>query len=363
MESLENLRSNWNSKRMEVISTNRCLITQVRYCKEVGLDLDLDNMTQELDNVFASFSSAHRAYMDELETVVDQSSHCQALNTDFLWMYGKIRDAKKQVSIANKVIASIKKVSDKIDCMVYIGGSITSKAVDEIQKIQSKMDNNVSKFPESKFGSDVVTMHGPTDDVEKAVTLLEAKQLSGDTGEIKAKPQHHKFLNDKAGIHMQKAGTFVEADNDSFLYYKADMTHIESKRDMLGSKVNKKEVVEAVTIIQTPLLAKKKEAPDISVSVQGVTSRWHTKKLPRARQKSYHRRTEIDKKIDRIGKDYKMKFGKGTRNSFHYGKVKVTTPKKLEKMKPLGGESETEYCGTGASGLSSDLVTLETHIP
>ena len=355
MESLENLRSNWNSKRMEVISTNRCLITQVRYCKEVGLDLDLDNMTQKLDNVFASFSSAHRAYMDELETVVDQSSHCQALNTDFLWMYGKIRDAKKQVSIANKVIASIK-VGDKIDWMVDIGGSTTSKAVDKIQKIQSKMDNNVSKFPESKFGSDVVTMHGPTDDVEKAVTLLEAKQLSGDTGEIKAKPQHHKFLNDKAG-------TFVEADNDSFLYYKADMTHIESKRDMLGSKVNKKEVVEAVTIIQTPLLAKKKEAPDISVSVQGVTSRWHTKKLPRARQKSFHHRTKINKQIYRIRKGYKMNFGKLTRNGTNYDKVKVTTPKKLEKMKPLDGECETEYCGKGASGLSSDLVTLETHIP
>ena len=187
-------------------------------------------------------------------------------------------------------------------------------------------------------------------------------QLSGDTGEIKAKPQHHKFLNDKAGIHMQKAGTFVEADNDSFLYYKADMTHIESKRDMLGSKVNKKEVVEAVTIIQTPLLAKKKEAPDISVSVQGVTSRWHTKKPPRARQKSYHRTTEINKEIYRIGKGYKMNVGKLhlTRNS---SKVRVTTPKKLEKMKPLGGECETEYCGTGASGLSSDLVTLETHIP
>ena len=48
-----------------------------------------------------------------------------------------------------------------------------------------------------------------------------------------------------------------------------------------------------------------------------------------------------------------------TRNS---SKVRVTTPKKLEKMKPLGGECETEYCGTGASELSSDLDTLETHL-
>ena len=69
---------------------------------------------------------------------------------------------------------------------------------------------------------------------------------------------------------------------------------------------------------------------------KGVTSRWHTKKLPRktheglrkvacigawhpsrihytvprAGQKGYHHRTEINKKIYRIGEGYKMKDGK-----------------------------------------------------
>ena len=79
--------------------------------------------------------------------------------------------------------------------------------------------------------------------------------------------------------------------------------------------------------------------------------------------KGYHRRTEIIQKLYRIGKGYKMRIGKLLKSSIHYGKVKDPNPKKLEKMKPLGGECETEYCGTGASGLSSDLVTLETHIP
>ena len=54
----------------------------------------------------------------------------------------------------------------------------------------------------------MVTVRGPTNDVEKAVKLLkemsEEKQLSGVTVEIKAKPQHHKFLIGKAGIHIQK---------------------------------------------------------------------------------------------------------------------------------------------------------------
>lgn len=64
------------------------------------------------------------------------------------------------------------------------------------------------KFPEPNSGSDNVTVRGPKEDVEKAVKLLkelsEEKQLSGITAEVKAKPQHHKFLIGKSGIHIQK---------------------------------------------------------------------------------------------------------------------------------------------------------------
>merc|ERR1712032_724627 len=74
---------------------------------------------------------------------------------------------------------------------------------------------------------------------------------------------------------------------------------------------------------------------------KGVTSRWHTKKLPRkthkglrkvacigawhparvaysvarSGQKGYHHRTEINKKIYRIGAGYKMKDGKLVKNN------------------------------------------------
>ena len=40
-------------------------------------------------------------------------------------------------------------------------------------------------------GSDVMTVRGPKEDVEKAM-------------EIRAKSQHHKFLIGKAGIHIRK---------------------------------------------------------------------------------------------------------------------------------------------------------------
>merc|ERR1712076_84333 len=56
---------------------------------------------------------------------------------------------------------------------------------------------------------------------------------------------------------------------------------------------------------------------------KGVTSRWHTKKLPsriqstvpRAGQKGYHHRTEVNKKIYRMGAGYTMKDGKLVKNN------------------------------------------------
>merc|ERR1712147_541949 len=60
--------------------------------------------------------------------------------------------------------------------------------------------------------------------------------------------------------HMGKCKAFPKDDASkpvhmtAFLGYKAGMTHIVREVDRPGSKVNKKEVVEAVTIIETPPL-------------------------------------------------------------------------------------------------------------
>merc|ERR1712234_71485 len=92
--------------------------------------------------------------------------------------------------------------------------------------------------------------------------------------------------------------------------------------------------------------------------VKGVTSRWHTKKLPRkthkglrkvacigawhpsrvqftvarAGQKGYHHRTEINKKIDRIGEGYKMKDGKLVKNN-----AKTEYDLADKSINPMGG--------------------------
>ena len=116
-----------------------------------------------------------------------------------------------------------------------------NKAVGDIQKIQSEMANIVSKeikipakihtpmigargkliqsirdecgdvqirFPDSKSGSDVVTVRGPTDDVEKAVKLLkemsEEIQLNVVTLEIEVNPEHHPMIIGRRGAVIAK---------------------------------------------------------------------------------------------------------------------------------------------------------------
>merc|ERR1712045_991229 len=58
--------------------------------------------------------------------------------------------------------------------------------------------------------------------------------------------------------HRGKVKAFPKDDSSkpchltAFIGYKAGMTHIAREADRPGSKVNKKEIVEAVTIIETP---------------------------------------------------------------------------------------------------------------
>uniref|UniRef100_A0A5F7Z963 Large ribosomal subunit protein uL3 n=1 Tax=Macaca mulatta TaxID=9544 RepID=A0A5F7Z963_MACMU len=216
----------------------------------------------------------------------------------------------------------------------------------------------------------------------------------------------------RSSRHRGKVKSFPKDDPSkpvhltAFLGYKAGMTHIVREVDRPGSKVNKKEVVEAVTIVETPpmmrllpLRQKKAHLMEIQVNggtvaekldwarerleqqvpvnqvfgqdemidvigvtkgkgYKGVTSRWHTKKLPRkthrglrkvacigawhparvafsvarAGQKGYHHRTEINKKIYKIGQGYLIKDGKLIKNN-------ASTDYDLsdKSINPLGG--------------------------
>merc|ERR1719323_1854072 len=148
-----------------------------------------------------------RRIRDETDTRIDLPD--SGSDSDMITITGKKANVNKAVSEIQKIqneMANITSQEVKIpakihNTMIGAGGKL-------IQSIMNDCGGVAIKFPEPNSGSDVVTVRGPTDDVEKAVKLLkemsEEKQLSGITAEIKAKPQHHKFLIGKAGIHIQK---------------------------------------------------------------------------------------------------------------------------------------------------------------
>merc|ERR1711908_24762 len=140
----------------------------------------------------------------------------------------------------------------------------------------------------------------------------------------------------------------------AFMGYKAGSTHILRDVDKAGSKAHKKEVVEAVTIIEAP--------PMIVCGMvgyyEGVITRWGITMLPRkthkglrkvacigswhpsrvkftvarAGQNGYHHRTEINKKVYKIAKGVRAADGKITQNN-------ATTDFDLtvKGITPLGG--------------------------
>merc|ERR1712107_396203 len=66
---------------------------------------------------------------------------------------------------------------------------------------------------------------------------------------------------DSVGLELLEVAVVYSGREPGFMGYKAGMSHIVREMDRPGSKNNKKEVVEAVTIIETP--------PMIAVGVVG----------------------------------------------------------------------------------------------
>ncbi|PSN46530.1 Vigilin [Blattella germanica] len=77
-----------------------------------------------------------------------------------------------------------------------------------IQSISDDCGGVAIKFPQAESHSDKVTVRGPKEDVKRAIQQLQEltneRQLSSFSAEVRAKPQHHKFLIGKSGCNIKK---------------------------------------------------------------------------------------------------------------------------------------------------------------
>jgi len=148
-----------------------------------------------------------RRIRDETDTKIDLPN--PGSDSDMITITGKkenVMKAADQIKQIQSEMADI--VTKELKIPAKIHNSVIGKGGKLIQSIMSECGGVAIKFPEPNSGSDLVTVRGPAEDVDRALKLLselsDEKQLSGVTAELKARPQHHKFLIGRAGIHIQK---------------------------------------------------------------------------------------------------------------------------------------------------------------
>jgi len=148
-----------------------------------------------------------RRIRDETDTKIDLPD--SGSDSDMITITGKKENVTKAVEQVKQIQSEMADITTKeLNIPAKIHNTVIGKGGKLIQSIMSECGGVAIKFPEPNSGSDLVTVRGPVDDVEKAIKLLkelsDEKQLSGVSIEVRAKPQHHKFLIGRGGIHIQK---------------------------------------------------------------------------------------------------------------------------------------------------------------
>jgi polyribonucleotide nucleotidyltransferase len=148
-----------------------------------------------------------RRIRDETDTRIDLPD--SGSDSEMITITGKKENVKKAQAALEQIQSEMDNIEMKeIIIPAKIHNTVIGAGGKLIQSIMSECGGVAIKFPENGSGSDKVTVRGPAEDVEKAIKLLrelsDEKQLSGISVEVKAKPQHHKFLIGRAGCHIQK---------------------------------------------------------------------------------------------------------------------------------------------------------------
>ncbi|KAJ9575749.1 hypothetical protein L9F63_007395, partial [Diploptera punctata] len=173
-----------------------------------------------------------RKIREETQTKIDLPAEGE--KSDVIAITGKKENVEENfvmkfgldVSKANIVTEEIVIPPKFYNSLIGAGGKL-------IHSIMEDCGGVSIKFPQAESHSDKVTVRGPKEDVLKAIQQLQEltteRQLSSYSAEVRAKPQHHKFLIGKNGVNIKKI------------------------RDMTGARIvfptEKDEDKEAITII------------------------------------------------------------------------------------------------------------------
>lgn len=176
-----------------------------------------------------------------------------------------------------KAVTELKRIQDEL-------AKVTSVEIKIAQKLHSRMRGGGERliqdiseqcggvhihFPDSKTTSDIVTIRGPTDDVEKAQKLLQQlakdRELSSHEDTIKFNPQFRRFLIGRNGQNIKKIRDICP---DVRIIVPRDQDQDQDTITLMG----RKEEVDKIKVALEKHISELNETVEV---ITDVDSKWH----------------------------------------------------------------------------------------
>lgn len=148
-----------------------------------------------------------RKIRDETQTTIELPA--EGVDSDVITVRGKrenVEDAVRRIQQIHTEKANI--TTEEVTIAPKYYNSLIGAGGKLIHSIMEDCGGVIIKFPSADSDSDKVVIKGPIEDVEKAKQQLLAhaseRELASHTAQVRAKPEHHKFLIGKNGANIRK---------------------------------------------------------------------------------------------------------------------------------------------------------------
>ncbi|XP_064459574.1 vigilin-like [Ornithodoros turicata] len=193
--------------REDVEACYRHLSQVCRDLAQSSHKVDLPVFKQFLKHIQTKGRSMLRKIQQETETRIELPP--ENSNSDVISITGK----KENVAAAKeRIVEAQKELADVVEVTLMISANLHNSLIGAkgrlIHSIMEECGRVHIAFPPQDSNSDRVTLCGPKEDVDRAkrqlLDLATEKQLSSFTAEVRARPEHHRFLIGKNGTNIKK---------------------------------------------------------------------------------------------------------------------------------------------------------------
>jgi len=226
------------------------------FLKKMATDLVVSNYRVEVPifkrfhgNVIGRNGANIKKIKEETGTTIDIPA--ENSDSDIIVVTGikeKAHKAKEMILAIQSELANI--VSSELKIPQKLHTSMIGPGGKLIQSIMTECGDVNIRFPPEGAKSDVITLRGTKEDVEKAEVqvrkLAEEREVNSFTAEVNAKPEHHRFLIGRGGINIrkvrEKSGVRIifptrQDENRELITIIGKKEEVESAKEELLSKI------------------------------------------------------------------------------------------------------------------------------